>query len=70
MVDDYPGTAGYVLGYCTDPQLYERRIRSFPKERWALLGKVTREKGLSQKDLDDSEDLLKEYLVKEIIGIE
>ena len=27
-------------------------------------------KRLSQKDLDDSEDLLKEYLVKEIIGIE
>ena len=27
-------------------------------------------KRLSRKDLDDSEDLLKEYLVKEIIGIE
>ena len=27
-------------------------------------------KRLSRKDLDDSEDLLKEYLMKEIIGIE
>ena len=43
MVDDYPGAAGYVLGYCTDSQLYEGRIRSFPKERWAILGKVARD---------------------------
>ena len=42
-MDDYPGAAGYVLGYCTDSQLHEGRIRSFPKERWALLGKVARD---------------------------
>ena len=55
MVDDYPGAAGYVLGYCTDSQLYEGRIRSFPKERWALLGKVARdlfEDGLDTRNWD------------------
>ncbi len=54
-MDDYPGAAGYVLGYCTDSQLYEGRIRSFPKERWALLGKVARdlfEDGLDTRNWD------------------
>ena len=43
IVDDYPGAAGYVMGYCDDSQLYDSRIESFPKERWALLGKVARD---------------------------
>ena len=30
------------MGCCTDSQLYEERIRRFPKERWARLGKAAR----------------------------
>ena len=72
---DGNGRAGYIVEdeageMRMDEELFlqiEKRDGSSDEEAGMVIDTVKR---LSRKDLDDSEDMLKEYLVKEIIGIE
>ena len=72
---DGNGRAGYIVEDETgemrmDEELFlqiKKREGSSDEEAGMVIDTVER---LTRKDLDDSEDLLKEYLMKEIIGIE
>ena len=72
---DGKGRAGYIMEDETgemrmDEELFlriKKREGSSDEEAGMVIDTVER---LSRKDLDDSENLLKEYLMKEIIGIE